>query len=277
MVVDVTPQTFEREVLQRSHEVPVVVDFWAEWCGPCRMLGPVLEQLAAEDEGQWVLAKIDTQAHPELAQRFGIQGIPAVKGIRDGQVVTEFVGARPAPAVRDWLRQLVPSRADELAKAARVALEGGDIDSAAAGWREALELQRDHVEALLSLAELVEDEAEIRELLRRLPPSLDPSAAGRRSAILLALETGGAPAEDLEATLTVNPDDLDARWQLAHLLVARGDHDAALGHLLEVLRRDRGYRDDGARKAMLEVFDVIGARSELADRWRKKLAMELYK
>ncbi len=275
MVVDVTPDTFQREVIERSREVPVVVDFWAEWCGPCRMLGPVLEQLAAQDEGRWVLAKLDTQAWPELANEFRIQGIPAVKAFKDGQVVDEFVGALPPPAVRQWLDRLLPSLADLKAVEAAEARARGEREAAVALYDEALGLTPDHAESLLSLAELSPERA--RELLGRLPPRLDAAAAARKSRLLLALEAGADDEEDLVATLTVDPDALEPRWALAHALAARGEHDEALAHLFEIVKRDRSFRGDGARKAMLEIFDVVGARSELADRWRSRLAMELFK
>ncbi len=275
MVVDVTPDTFQREVIERSREVPVVVDFWAEWCGPCRMLGPVLEQLAAQDEGRWVLAKLDTQAWPELANEFRIQGIPAVKAFKDGQVVDEFVGALPPPAVRQWLDRLLPSLADLKAVEAAEARARGEREAAVALYDEALGLTPDHAESLLSLAELSPERA--RELLGRLPPRLDAAAAARKSRLLLALEAGAEDEEDLVATLTVDPDALEPRWALAHALAARGEHDEALAHLFEIVKRDRSFRGDGARKAMLEIFDVVGARSELADRWRSRLAMELFK
>ncbi|MCB9686697.1 MAG: tetratricopeptide repeat protein [Alphaproteobacteria bacterium] len=277
MVVDVTPDNFEQEVVRRSAEVPVVVDFWAEWCGPCRMLGPVLERFAAEDEGKWVLAKVDTEAAPELAEFFQIQGIPAVKAFRNGEVVAEFVGAQPPPAVREWLDGLLPSAADLAAKEGQEALAAGDRGTAVAAFERAIALQGDHAEALLSLAEITDDADRARELVRRLHPRLTPEHAARRSRLLLTLDAGGVDEAQLAATLAERPDDLDARWELAHALATHERHDEALGHLLEIVRRDRKYRDDGARKAMLGIFDVIGARSELADTWRSRLAEELYK
>ncbi|MCA9494719.1 MAG: tetratricopeptide repeat protein, partial [Myxococcales bacterium] len=277
MVVDVTPDNFEQEVVRRSAEVPVVVDFWAEWCGPCRMLGPVLERFAAEDEGKWVLAKVDTEAAPELAEFFQIQGIPAVKAFRNGEVVAEFVGAQPPPAVREWLDDLLPSAADLAAKEGLAALAAGDRDGAVAAFERAIGLERDHAEGLLSLAELTEEAEAARELVRRLHPRLSPEHAARRSRLLLRLDAGGVDEAKLAAALAERPEDLDTRWELAHALAAHERHEEALGHLLEIVRRDRKYRDDGARKAMLGIFDVVGARSELADAWRSRLAEELYK
>jgi len=274
MAMDVTPASFDTEVVQRSHDVPVVVDFWAPWCQPCRVLGPVLEQLERDAAGSWVLVKINTQDHPELAQRFGIQGIPAVKAFRGGEQVDEFVGALPAPAIERWLEGVVPSEADERAAAA-AAVRDRDPEAALAGYREALQLQPDHTEALLSAAELTDDEAEARAWLGKLTPRLTADQAARRSRLELALDAAGGGLEaDLVGQVAADPTDLDARWDLAHRLAAREAYDEALGHLMEVVRRDRGYRDDGARKAMLQIFDVVG-RTPASDRWRDELMREL--
>lgn len=277
MVVDITPDNFEQEVVRRSAQVPVVVDFWAEWCGPCRMLGPVLERFAAEDQGKWVLAKVDTEAWPALAEFFQIQGIPAVKAFRNGEVVAEFVGAQPPPAVREWLDGLLPTPADLAAQEGLTALASGDRDAAVAAFEHAIGLQGDHAEALLSLAEITEDTDRARDLLRRLHPRLTPEHASRRSRLALKLDAGGVDEANLAAAVARDPEDLDARWELAHALAAHERHEEALGHLLEIVRRNRKYRDDGARKAMLGIFDVVGPRSELADAWRSRLAEELYK
>lgn len=275
MVVDVTSANFQAEVIERSKQVPVVVDFWAEWCGPCRRLGPVLEQLAAEADGAWVLAKLDTEASPELAQQFRIQGIPAVKAFRDGQVVDEFVGALPAPQVKSWLAGLAPSEADLLVKAGLEARARGDEAQALAAFSQVVALEPDNVEALLGLAELSGQPEDVRGLLARLPPRLDGEAQRRRSALLLGLE-GGGDLDALRAAVDADASDLDSRWQLAHGLAALGQHEQALELLLQVVKADRSYRDDGARKAMLEIFDVVGPRSPIADAWRSRLAMVLY-
>ena len=199
MAIDVTAADFEQQVLQRSFEVPVVVDFWAEWCGPCRMLGPVLEKLEAEDDGAWVLAKLDTDANQDLAAGFQIQGIPAVKAFVNGQVVDAFVGALPAPTIRMWLERFVPSEADERVAEDEALAQAGDTAGAAIQLEQALAIRADHARALLALAELQPERTE--ELLKRLPAKLDPQLLARKSRLQLRAETSGASEPDLRAAL----------------------------------------------------------------------------
>jgi putative thioredoxin len=241
--IDVTEQDFEKEVLERSKSVPVVVDFWAEWCGPCRALGPALEKAADAREGDVVLAKLDTDANPGLSQAFRIQSIPAVKAFKDGRVVDEFVGALPPAQVEEFFDRLVPSEADRLVAA-------GDE----ASLRRALELQPGRIDAATELARLLFADGrreEARELVERLPGFQAEGLAAR-----LRLEEQGEDAEALGA--------LDA-----------GDVERALDLLIGAMPSADGRKDD-LRRVVVAELDRLGVEHPLARDARRRLAAALY-
>ena len=244
--MDVSEATFQTAVLDRSHTLPVVVDFWAEWCGPCRQLGPVLERAATQRAGQLELVKVDVDANPGLARAYQIQGIPAVKAFRDGRVVGEFVGARPASGVEQFLDSLLPSQADGL-------VEQGDE----ASLRQALELEPTRADAAVSLSRILlarGEEEEALALLRRIPGSF--AADGLAARIELARR--GDP--DLSEAFKT----LDA-----------GDTERALDLLIGALPSADGARDD-IRRVVVGILEELGVEHPLARDSRRRLASALY-
>jgi putative thioredoxin len=245
-VIDVNEQDFEREVVERSRTTPVVVDFWAEWCGPCRALTPLLEKEAAAREGQVVLAKLDTDANPSISQAFGIQGIPAVKAFKDGRIVDEFVGLQPPANVARFFDGLVPSEADAL-------VSEGDEDS----LRRALEIEPGRADAAVPLAGLLHRRGDNDEALAVLGNVAGSFAAdGLTSRIRLEQ----ADAVDLEEALRA----LD-----------EGDTERAVDLLIAALPSADGYEDD-VRKVVVAILDELGVDHPLARDARRRLAAALY-
>jgi putative thioredoxin len=281
-VRDVHTATFELEVLQRSHEIPVLVDFWAPWCGPCRTLGPVLERLAAEMAGAFVLAKVDSDQNPEIAARYGVRGIPNVLLFRNGEVVDGFVGALPEPHVRAFLRRHCPTEADRRVEEGKAALADDDLESARLSFEEASSLDPAHHGAALGLARIALRSGEVdraRELAEAIPLGTDQHEPAQ--ALLAALDLVGtayaAGSEpDCAARLEADDGDLEARFALGGYALARGDVRAALEHFLAVVERDKAWNDEAGRRAMVDVFHIVGVRDPLADEFRDRLRRALY-
>jgi putative thioredoxin len=281
LIIDVREADFEREVLERSDAVPVVVDFWAPWCAPCRVLGPILERLAEEHAGAFVLARVNSDEAPRLAQALGVRGIPAIRAVRGRAVVAEFEGAQPESFVRRFLAAVLPSEADRRCDAGDAALAAGDAALAESCYRDALALDAIHAASMLGLARVLAargDAAEALEWLDRIGSGTPASEAAARLAAELRTGQGGEGDEAaLRARVDAAPDDLDARLALGRLLATRGSHEEALEQLLEIVRRDPHHADDAARLAMLDLFAILGADHALTQRFRPALARALFR
>lgn len=285
-VIDVTEADFAAQVLARSAKVPVLVDFWASWCAPCKMLGPVLEKAVADLEGRVILAKVDTDRAPALAQRYQIRGIPAVKAFRDGQVVDEFSGARDMRFVRSFLERVAPSEAmQRLDQAAALIKEGRGAEAEAIlrPMVEAGGAGADVNGALLLLSDAVLHQGqgrlgEVPALLARIDPRSQQAesaeAIGRLVSFLQAVEAYGGE-EKARAALATDEKDLDARFALAAGRALAGEYGEAMEQLLEIISRSRRFKDDGARKALLLLFEHVGPESELTQTHRRRLQVIL--
>jgi len=278
---DTATDSFERDVLQASQKVPVLVDFWAPWCAPCRVLKPIMEKLAGEYQGKFLLAKVNSDEHPQLSARFGVRGIPNVKAFVDGKLADEFTGALPESGVRAFIDRLIPTPGEKLRRTARALVTQGDFDEAERHLRSALELEPANHALRLDLVELLlakNSHAEADEVFSPIPERERDERADRLySALALWKRSQQLPAiGELEAKLAANPDDLPSRLALGERLLADGRYEPALAALLEVVRKDRGALRTSARKLMVEVFNLAADQAELVSEYRKLLAGALY-
>jgi len=278
----VTDPDFDQIVIEGSRHAPVVVDFWAPWCGPCRALTPVLERLAEEYQGKFILAKVNADENPALSQRYAVRSIPTVMGFVQGELADQFLGAQPESGVMAFLERLLPSAGELLRQEANERRAGGNIEGALQLLNQAVSLEpsnelarADLVETLLDLNRI--DEA--REAGAGLKPlrSREPRTAQALARLELA-DDGNQEADPaaLAKRLEAHPDDLEARLALAKLHARNQRYEQALEQLLEVLRRDRAFGDDVARKTMLALFELLGNEDPLVRRYRKELAATLH-
>jgi putative thioredoxin len=271
-IIEVTEADFEYQVLAFSQKTPVVVDFWAEWCVPCKTLGPLLEKLTQEAHGAFRLAKVDVDQNQTLAMRYNVRSIPTVKAFRNGAVVSEFVGLRPEPALREFLSELAPSAADLALEKANSMLTMEQYTSAEAAFRDVLEITPGRPAALLGLAKSLlfqgQTEAASR-ILRGFPASREFNAAQSLLPLIAALER----VENGDAW---SDDPLDAAYNRAIKLVRRGNVPAAIDGLMDVLRQDKRYRDGAARQVILSLLELLGEDNPLTRQYRQELAMVLF-
>lgn len=282
LIFDVTAETFDELVLARSESLPVVVDFWASWCGPCRVLMPLLDKLAADYDGLFALAKVNSDAESELAARFGVRNLPTVKIFRYSGVVDEFMGAQPESAIRKILDRHVEHESDRLRAEAAALREAGDGDGALALLTRAFELDPNHDGVIADLARARLDAGEpagAEELLKGLPAAaqLEPEVQAIASQVRYAQVLTDAPDRDtLTKIVAERPDDLDARYKLGLRCIQAHQYDDALDQFLEIMMRDRDYGDDLGRRSALEVFQILGPRDERVTRYRSRMAATLY-
>ncbi|MAT66147.1 MAG: thioredoxin [Gammaproteobacteria bacterium] len=277
-VVDVTLDTFEQVVIENSRRVPVLVDFWAEWCGPCQMQLPVLLQLAEAYQGRFLLAKVDTEAERELAEHFQIRSIPTMKLFRDGQVVEEILGAQPESALRALLDRYLPRPSDAVREEALARAEAGQGEEALGMLQIAAADDPDNSRIQLDIARIamrIGRLEEARKALASLPLAIQEEDETKRLFAQLELARAAEDAPDtsaLEQQIAADGANLQAREQLAARHALAGDYEAAMQQYLEILKRDKNYNEGIARRGLIDIFEILGNQGELVSRYRRQMS-----
>ncbi len=280
-MTDVRADNFQQAVIDASYQQPVVVDFWASWCQPCKILLPIMEKLAEEYTGQFHLAKVEIDQQQELAAQFAVRSVPTVKMVVNGEVVDEFTGALPEDQVRQFINKHLGQAKESPLQKALQTYQQGDAESALQQMQQVLLDEPDNPMVRIEFANMLMREKrfdDARDLLNSLSASdkQNPTAV----ALFTQLEAIDAvkDAPDIDALLArieQDPADCEAREQLSAHYKLRGDYAAAIDQLLEIVKRDRGYGDDAGRKALLKIFDILGTDHELVSEYRRKLARVL--
>jgi putative thioredoxin len=283
VIKDATDASFIADVIEASRTTPVIVDFWAEWCGPCRQLGPALEKAVTAAKGAVKLVKVDIDKNPAYAGQLRVQSIPAVFAFVDGQPVDGFMGALPDSQVKAFVDKLAKQGGgnpiDQMLDVARESLELGDSGGAAQAYAQALQRDPQNLKAIGGLARLYQQAGDLqgaRETLALAPPDAkDPDIDSVRAALSLADD---APSETtaFEQRLAADADDHEARIELAKALAGSGRMDEAVDHLIESIRRDRAWNEEAARKQLLTIFEAAGPMSDVARQGRRKLSSILF-
>lgn len=276
-IFEATADNFQQGVIENSHKAPVVVDFWAEWCEPCKQLMPILHKIVEEMQGQCILAKVNSETQRELAQQFQIRSIPTVMIFKNGEVVEKFSGVLPEQSIRDRIEKHRITEADIKRQQGFQAMQSGDIDGAKTLLLQAEQLDPEHAGIQIDLAHLEAKQqayAAAQERLDKLKIAdrERDEVINLLSKIELEMATQNAPPqEELSRLVEQNPADNLSRYQLATLLINQGEHEAGLQHLLTILQRDRKFQNDGARKAMLSTFSLLGDEHPLVSEYRRKM------
>ena len=285
LIKNTTTKDFLRDVIEASREVPVLVDFWAPWCGPCRQLTPILEKAVRAAKGAVRLVKLNIDEHPQIPGQMGVQSIPAVFAFQDGRPVDGFMGALPESRVNAFIARLIGDSAGDTAadlEAAEEALAAGDLNAAAQLFGEVLQKDRENAQALAGLAKCyikTGDLARAEQTLGLIPPAKADSApvAGARAALELARKAPTAgDIDELRAKLAADPKDAQARFDLALALNAKGNRKGALDELLTLVAKNRSWNNDAARKQLLQLFDAWGPSDPSTVTGRQRLSSLLF-
>ncbi len=286
LIKDATDATFMADVIEASRAGPVIVDFWAPWCGPCKQLGPALERAVRAAKGAVRMVKVDIDQNPRIAAQLKVQSIPTVYAFDNGQPIDGFQGALPESQVKAFVDRLAgpagPSDADEMLAMAKESLDVGDMGGAAQAYAAVLQAEPDNVKAIAGLARCYlagGDADRAREVVDMAPADAkDPELVSVRAALALSADAPGSSAEAqaFESRLAADADDHEARFELAKLLAGQGRFDASADHLLTILERDRMWHEEAARKQLLTVFEAAGPMSEVARSGRKRLSSILF-
>jgi putative thioredoxin len=285
LIKNTTTKDFMRDVVDASREVPVLVDFWAPWCGPCRQLTPLLEKAVRAAKGAVKLVKMNIDDHPQIPGQMGVQSIPAVFAFQDGRPVDGFMGALPESRIKSFIARLIGDESADAAAdldAADEALAAGDANTAAQAFAEALQKDAENERAAAGLAKCyikTGDLTRAEQTLALVPPAKAdsvPVASARASLELARKAANAGDAESLRAKLAANPNDSQSRFDLAVALNAKGDRQGALDELLTIIRKDRAFNDDAARKELLQLFDAWGASDPATISGRQRLSSLLF-
>ena len=286
LVKDTTTRDFVKDVIEASRQQPVLVDFWADWCGPCKQLTPVIEKVVKNAKGKVRLVKMNIDQHPEVAGQLGIRSIPAVIAFKNGQPVDGFMGAVPETQIQTFIERLAgpvgPSDAETLLAEAETAVTEGDLAGAAELYAAVGQMEPENLDAIAGLARiyvLAKEFEQARLTLASVPAAkaADPRIAGVKAQLELAENAAklGDPTE-LEARLAHDPNDHDARFNLALILNAHGHREGAVDHLIEIVRRKRDWNEDAARKQLVQFFEAWGPKDEMTLYGRRRLSSVLF-
>ncbi|NWG27252.1 MAG: thioredoxin [Ignavibacteriaceae bacterium] len=263
-------KNFQKEVIEKSYDKPILVDFWAEWCAPCRMLGPIIEKLADENKDEWALVKVDTDKNQEIAMQYGVRGIPNVKLFRNGEVINEFTGALPESAIKEWLKKSIPGKFAEQIEHAKILLDRGNAADAKVILEDVYkgDINNSEVKVLLAKILLFENQKEALRLAQNVdgnPNNIELAEAISTLAELLNRDKNSFPDSDAKEEYLSAIED-----------IRRKDFNTALTKFIDVIRSDRNYDNDGARKACIAIFKYLGEEHEITLKHRRDFGRALY-